>query len=59
VKKPTWRDTQEAKPSELMKTYKMTQAQFEMSHRNHLYGANNTEMRKEYDKVWRRERRDS
>jgi hypothetical protein len=56
MKQPTWNDIETAKPSELMKTYKMTQAQFEMAHRDHLYGANAQERRKEYDKTWRKER---
>lgn len=56
--KPTYSDFRDAKPAELMKTYKLTPSQLEMAQRNVNYGANQVELRKEYDKFYRRNRSD-
>lgn len=58
-KKPTWNDFQEAKPAELKKTYKMNDRQLEQSYRTHLVGASRPEYRREYEKLYRRNRRDA
>lgn len=58
-KEPTWNDFQEAKPSELTKTYNMDYKQLEMAHRKHLDGADVPQMRIEYEKLYRRNRRDA
>jgi hypothetical protein len=54
--KPTWNDINEATPKELMKTYKLDQRGLENAHRRHLHGANTIEMRKEYEKLYKRNR---
>lgn len=59
MKKPTFNDFRDASPKEIMKTYKLDQRGLENAQRKHLYGANNAEMRKEYDKFYRRNRRDA
>ena len=56
--KPTYQDFQEARPEELKKTYKLNDRQLEMAKRNVMYGANQNQMRKEYDKFYKRNRRD-
>lgn len=58
-KKPSWNDFQEAKPSELKKTYNLNDRQLEQSYRKHLVGASTPEYRKEYEKLYRRNRRDA
>lgn len=58
-KKPTYNDFREAKPQEIMKTYGLNERQLEKAHRDVLYGANQKEMSKEYDKFYRRNRRDA
>jgi len=57
--KPTYNDFQEAKPAELMKTYKLNERQLEMAQRHACYGAGQNDLRKEYDKFYRRNRRDA
>lgn len=57
-KKPTFNDFRDAKPKELMKTYKLDQAQLEMAQRDVCYGANQAELRGEYEKFYRRNRYD-
>jgi hypothetical protein len=56
--KITWNNLHEASPTELMKTYKISQAQLEMAHRRHLDGANQQQRRDEYDQLWKKNRRD-
>ena len=58
MKKPTFNDFRDAKPTEIMSTYKMTSGQLEMAHRDVCYGANQVELRGEYEKFYRRNRRD-
>lgn len=58
-KKPTFNDFNNARPTELMKTYKMNARQLEMAHRNVMYGANQQLMRSQYDKFYRRNRKDA
>ena len=57
--KPTYSDFRDAKPTELMKTYKLNQAQLEMAQRRVNPGASQSDLRKEYDKFYRRNRRDA
>jgi len=57
--KPTFNDFQVAKPEELKKTYKLNDRQLEMAKRDVLYGASQNDMRREYDKFYRRNRKDS
>lgn len=57
--KPTWNDFKEARPSELMKTYKLTPRELENAHRKHLDGGNAAERRSEYDQLYRKNRSDS
>lgn len=59
MKKPTYNDFQEAKPEELKRVYKLDDRQLEMAKRDVMYGANQAQMRTEYDKFYRRNRRDS
>ena len=59
ARKPTYNDFREAKPKELMRVYKMNPRQLEMAHRDVLSGAKTVEMRKEYDKFYRRNRADA
>jgi hypothetical protein len=58
-KQPTYRDIQEARPAELQRIYKLNQAGLENAVRKHAYGANQAELRKEYDKFYRKNRRDA
>lgn len=57
--KPTYNDFQSGKPEELKKTYKLNDRQLEMAKRDVMYGATQSDMRKEYDKFYRRNRRDA
>lgn len=57
--KPTFNDFLEAKPTEIMQTYKLDQRGLEMAHRDVCYGANQADLRKEYDKFYRRNRKDA
>lgn len=58
-RKPTYSDFRDAKPAELMKTYKLDQRGLERAQREHLQGANQSQMRQEYDKFYRRNRSDA
>lgn len=58
-KEPTWNDFQDAKPAELVKTYKINYRELEIAHRKHLEGASMVEMRNEYDALYRRNRKDA
>ena len=58
-KKPTFNDFQEASPKDLQRVYKLNQAGLENAQRDVCYGANTTELRREYDKFYRRNRRDA
>lgn len=58
-KKPTYNDYKEAKPAELMRTYKLDQKGLELAHRAILDGASKSDMAKEYDQLYRRNRRDA
>jgi hypothetical protein len=42
-----------------MKTYKLDQRGLENAHRDVMYGAKQAEMRGEYDKFYRRNRKDA
>jgi len=57
--KPTYNDFRDAKPSEIMKTYKLDQRGLENAHRDIMYGAGQHEMRGYYDKFYRRNRQDA
>ena len=57
--KPTFNDFNEASPKEIQKTYKLDQLSLERAQRDVLYGASNKEMRSEYDKFYRRNRKDA
>ena len=57
--KPTYNDFRDATPRELMKTYKINSAQLEMAQRAVNPGAQQSDLRKEYDKFYRRNRRDA
>ena len=57
--KPTFNDFREAKPTELMKTYKLTPRELENAQRRVCHGASQQDLRKEYDKFYRRNRRDA
>lgn len=59
AKQPTWNDLHEGKPAELMRTYKLSPKQLEMVHRIHLDGASTPEKRKEYEQLYRKNRRDA
>lgn len=59
ARKPTFNDFKNAKPKELMKTYKLTARQLEVAQRDVCYGANQAQLRKEYDSFYRRNRRDA
>lgn len=50
--KVTWNDLFEAHQSELKKTYKLNDKQFEGQVRRHMDGANSQERRKFYEKVY-------
>lgn len=58
-KEPTYNDFKEGSPKELMKTYKISQRELEMAQRKALYGANQNDLRKEYDQFYRRNRKDA
>lgn len=58
-KKPTFNDFLEAKPAELMKTYKLDRRGLENAQRDVCYGANQGDLRKEYDRFYRRNRREA
>lgn len=55
-KKVTWNDLHEAKPSELMKTYKLDHKALERQIRHHWDGANAQERRQLYEKVYSNKR---
>lgn len=58
-KKLTYRDFEESKPNDLRKFYGLSNHELEQQHRKHLEGANTQEMRREYEKFYRRNRRDA
>ncbi len=58
-KLPTYNDFRDAKPKELMKTYKLNERQLEMAQRRVCEGASQNDLRKEYDSFYRRNRRDA
>jgi hypothetical protein len=55
-KKPTYNDFRDGRPKELMETYKINHKELEMAQRDVNYGANQAELRKEYDKFYKRNR---
>jgi len=57
--KPTFNDFRDAKPEELKKTYGLNDRQLEMAKRDVFYGANQVQLRQEYDKFYKRTRRDA
>lgn len=59
MRKPTYNDFRDAKPTELMKTYKLNARQLEMAQRAVNPGATQHELRSEYEKFYRRNRRDA
>ena len=56
---PTYNDIRDGKPAELMKTYKITPAQLETAIRRNNDGASQGDLRREYDKFYKRNRRDA
>ena len=58
-KMPTYNDIRDGKPAELMKTYKITPAQLETAIRRNNDGASQGDLRREYDKFYKRNRRDA
>jgi hypothetical protein len=52
--KISWNDLQNASQKELKGTYRMNDRDLEKAVRHHLDGATQVEMRKEYDKFYRR-----
>ncbi len=58
-KQPTFNDFRDARPAEIMKTYKLDQRGLENAHREVMYGARQAEMRGEYDRFYRRNRKDA
>ena len=58
-KKPTFNDIQEAKPAELERIYKLDQKGLENAVRETCHGATQAEMRTQYEKFYRRNRRDA
>lgn len=58
-KSPTWNDFQEAKPSELKKTYKLNDRQLEQAYRKQIDGAGTSERRQQYENLYRKNRNDS
>lgn len=58
-RKPSYQDFRDGKPSELMKTYRLTPRQLEMAQRRVNPGASQNDLRNEYDKFYRRNRRDA
>lgn len=59
TKIPTWKDFQDASPSELKKAYKIDDRQLENAHRKHLDGASSGEYRANYETLYRKNRGDS
>lgn len=57
--KPTFNDFRDAKPKELMKTYRLNERQLEMAQRRVCEGASQQDLRKEYEKFYRRNRFDA
>lgn len=58
-RKPTFNDFNEASPKEIQKFYKLDQLSLEKAQREVLYGASQNDIRKEYEKFYRRNRRDA
>jgi hypothetical protein len=59
-KQPTFNDFETVSPKELQKHYKLDQRALENAHRKTVCdGASQAQMRKEYDKFYRRNRRDA
>jgi hypothetical protein len=58
-KQPTFRDFQEASPTELQKTYNLDQRALEFAQRKVCDGASQNDLAKEYDKFYRRNRQDA
>lgn len=57
--KPTYSDFKDGTPKELMKTYKLSPRELEQAQRRVLDGAKQSDIRKEYDPFYRRNRRDA
>jgi hypothetical protein len=55
-KKVTWNDLHEATSHELRKTYRLDERQLEQAVRKHWDGANHTEQRALYEKVYSKRR---
>ncbi len=58
-KQPTYRDFKEGSPKELQKIYKLDQRQLEQAQRRVLDGANQSDLRKEYEPFYKRNRHDA
>lgn len=58
-RKPTYNDFRDASPKELVKTYGINYRQLEMAQRAVNPGAAQGDLRKEYDKFYRRNRSDA
>ncbi len=59
MSQPTFNDFRNASPKELMKTYKLNPKQLEMAQRRVCDGAKQSDLRKEYEKFYRRNRKDA
>lgn len=57
--KPTYRDFQEGSPKEIQKTYGLDQRQLEQAQRSTMDGYTQKDLNKEYEKFYRRNRRDA
>lgn len=59
-RKPTYNDFRDSRPNDLKKFYKLSDRQLERSFRDTaLHGATKSEMTKEYEKFYVRNRHDS
>lgn len=59
TKLPTYNDIRDASPKELQQTYKLTPKQLESAVRAVNPGATQNDLRKEYEKFYRRNRHDA
>ncbi len=57
--KPTYQDFVDARPTEIMRTYRLDRRGLENAHRDVMRGARQEEMRREYDRFYRRNRKDA
>lgn len=57
--KPTYNDFRDATPNELMAAYRLTARQLEMAQRRVNPGASQNDLKNEYEKFYRRNRKDA